>query len=55
MPILGGVRLTGKAGRYSVGALNIQTEDAPETAAGTGRAAGPAAVPSGDGRPPAVT
>jgi len=35
VPILGGARLTGKAGRYSVGALNIQTKDVPETAAGT--------------------
>ena len=35
VPILGGARLTGKAGRYSVGALNIQTEDVPATAAGT--------------------
>ena len=26
VPILGGARLTGKAGRYSIGALNIQTD-----------------------------
>ena len=35
VPILAGARLTGKVGRYSVGALNIQTEDAPGAAAGT--------------------
>ena len=35
VPILGGARLTGKAGRYSIGALNIQTKDVPGTAAGT--------------------
>ena len=29
VPILGGGRLTGKAGKFSVGALNIQTEAAP--------------------------
>ena len=33
VPILGGARLTGKAGRYSVGALNIQTDDVPGSAA----------------------
>ena len=35
VPILGGARVTGKTGRYSIGALNIQTEDVPGTAAGT--------------------
>ena len=35
VPILGGARLTGKTGRYSIGALNIQTDDVPGTAAGT--------------------
>ena len=30
VPILGGGRLTGKAGKFSIGALNIQTDDAPE-------------------------
>ena len=29
VPILGGGRLTGKAGKFSIGALNIQTDDAP--------------------------
>ena len=29
MPIQGGGRLTGRVGRYTVGALNIQTDDAP--------------------------
>jgi hypothetical protein len=29
VPILGGGRLTGKAGTFNIGALNIQTEDAP--------------------------
>ena len=29
VPILGGARLTGKTGRYSIGALNIQTDDVP--------------------------
>ena len=29
IPILGGGRLTGKIGQFSVGALNIQTDDAP--------------------------
>ena len=33
VPILGGARLTGKAGRYSIGALNIQTDDVPGSAA----------------------
>ena len=28
VPVLGGGRLTGKAGRFSIGALNIQTDDA---------------------------
>ena len=35
VPILGGARLIGKAGDYSVGALNIQTDDAPGGALGT--------------------
>ena len=30
VPILGGGRLTGKAGRFTIGALNILTDDAPE-------------------------
>ena len=30
MPILGGGRLTGKAGKFSIGALNIQADDAPD-------------------------
>ena len=30
VPILGGGRLTGKAGKFSIGALNIQTDDAPD-------------------------
>jgi hypothetical protein len=29
VPVAGGVRLTGRAGAFSVGALNIQTEDKP--------------------------
>ena len=29
VPILGGGRLTGKAGQFSIGAVNIQTDDAP--------------------------
>ena len=33
VPILGGGRLTGKAGDFSIGALNIQTEDAPDAEA----------------------
>jgi hypothetical protein len=33
VPILAGGRVTGKAGAFSVGALNIQTEDAPRAAA----------------------
>ena len=33
VPVIGGVRLTGRAGDYSVGALNIQTDDAPEAKA----------------------
>ncbi len=35
VPILGGARLIGKTGRYSIGALNIQTDDGVATAAGT--------------------
>ena len=35
VPILGGARLIGKAGRYSIGALNIQTDDVPDGAIGT--------------------
>ena len=35
VPILGGARLTGKAGRYSIGALNIQTDDTSGGALGT--------------------
>ena len=30
VPVLGGARLTGRAGLYSIGMLNIQTEDKPE-------------------------
>ena len=30
MPIVGGGRLTGKVGRFSIGALNMQTDDAPD-------------------------
>ena len=33
VPILAGGRLTGKAGDFSIGALNIQTEDAPDAEA----------------------
>ena len=33
VPILGGGRLTGKVGDFSVGAINIQTDDAPATGA----------------------
>ena len=33
VPVLGGVRLTGRAGAYSIGALDIQTDDAPTAAA----------------------
>jgi hypothetical protein len=33
IPIVGGGRLTGKAGPYSVGILNIQTEETPEAEA----------------------
>ncbi len=29
VPVVGGLRLTGRTGPYSVGALNIQTDDAP--------------------------
>ena len=29
VPVVGGVRLTGRAGAFSIGALNIQTEDKP--------------------------
>ncbi len=29
VPVLGGARLTGRAGPYSIGALDIQTDDAP--------------------------
>ena len=35
VPILGGARLIGKAGDYSIGALNIQTDGAPGGALGT--------------------
>ena len=35
VPILGGARLTGKAGRYSIGALNIQTDGTSGGALGT--------------------
>ena len=34
VPILGGGRLTGKVGDFSVGAINIQTDDAPATGVG---------------------
>ena len=30
VPIVGGGRLTGKVGRFSIGALNMQTDDAPD-------------------------
>jgi Domain of unknown function (DUF5916)/Carbohydrate family 9 binding domain-like len=33
VPVVGGVRLTGRAGPFSVGALNIQTDDKPEARA----------------------
>ena len=33
VPILGGGRLTGKAGKFSIGAVNIQTDDAPNVGA----------------------
>jgi Domain of unknown function (DUF5916)/Carbohydrate family 9 binding domain-like len=33
VPVLGGVRLTGRAGAFSVGALNIQTDDKPSARA----------------------
>ncbi len=33
VPVLGGVRLTGRTGPYSVGALDIQTDDAPSAGA----------------------
>jgi hypothetical protein len=33
VPVVGGVRLTGRAGAFSVGALNIQTEDKPSARA----------------------
>ena len=33
VPVVGGVRLTGRAGAFSVGALNIQTEDKPSASA----------------------
>ena len=33
MPVVGGVRLTGRAGGFSIGALNIQTEDTPSAKA----------------------
>ena len=33
VPVVGGVRLTGRAGPFSIGALNIQTEDAPSARA----------------------
>jgi hypothetical protein len=35
VPVLGGARLTGRAGPYSIGALNIQTGDEPAAAAVT--------------------
>jgi hypothetical protein len=31
--VVGGVRLTGRAGRFSIGALNIQTGDKPSASA----------------------
>ena len=34
VPVVGGVRLTGRAGPFSLGALNIQTDDAPSARAG---------------------
>jgi hypothetical protein len=33
VPVVGGVRLTGRAGRFSIGALNIQTDDRPSAKA----------------------
>jgi len=33
VPVLGGVRLTGRAGAFSIGALNIQTDDKPSARA----------------------
>jgi hypothetical protein len=33
VPVLGGVRLTGRTGPYSIGALDIQTDDAPAAGA----------------------
>lgn len=33
VPVLAGARLTGRAGEYSIGGLNIQTEDEPEAGA----------------------
>jgi len=33
VPVLGGARLTGRAGAYSLGVLNIQTDDKPEAGA----------------------
>src|SRR4029453_4812621 len=33
VPVVGGVRLTGRAGRFSIGALNIQTDDKPSAGA----------------------
>ena len=33
VPILGGGRLTGKSGPFTIGALNILTDDAPEVGA----------------------
>ena len=33
VPVLGGVRLTGRTGPYSIGALDIQTDDAPPAGA----------------------
>ena len=33
VPILGGGRLTGKVGKFSIGAVNIQTDDAPSVGA----------------------
>jgi len=35
VPVVAGARLTGKAGRYDIGALNIQTGDKPEAGAVT--------------------
>jgi hypothetical protein len=33
VPVIGGARLTGRAGAYSIGALNIQTDDKPSARA----------------------